>query len=454
MHEFKISDFFFPLGLARVYFLLLRSEHWSNNKIQRYQARKLVSLLRHCAADVPYYRELFGKIGLRKEDIDLNNAFRCLKEIPVLDKDTFRVNSDLFLARNAGRHHPKPVTTSGTTGTPLIVHWDRKSNIMEFCCMQRLWRWVGFRIGQCFLDIRSRTFSSNENYFKHHDDVSYIRNWKVNNLEFNSDLINENNIIQYYKVLLKHKPRLVRGHPQAIQHLLSMIRKNGLEGWTPVAVTTTSETLYDFQRNDIQKALGVTVLDYYGLYEHNVFIAQCRRGEYHIYPEYGICEILNDNGNPVLPGQEGWIVGTGLHNYAQPLIRYNTRDRAIAGSDEPSICGRTLPSVKSIIGRIDDCIYTRDGKRYSGMHFIFYGCKGIQKARLIQDDIDHVTVEMVITPEFDETEKMKIFDGLSNKVRHMITFDLKVVDNIVQEEPGKFKFVVSTLSDNWKKYAT
>ena len=57
-------------------------------------------------------------------------------------------------------------------------------------------------------------------------------------------------------------------------------------------MTTASEALHEFQRQRIEGAWEVPVLDNYGLKEHNVFIAQCRRGRYHIFPEYRICEIL------------------------------------------------------------------------------------------------------------------------------------------------------------------
>jgi phenylacetate-CoA ligase len=236
---------------------------------------------------------------------------------------------------------------------------------------------------------------------------------------------------------------LVRGHPQAIQQLVTLLAKQGLDAWQPKAVTTASETLYPFQRQEIERAWQVPILDSYGLKEHNVFIAQCARGGYHISPEYGICEILDADDEPVGPGEEGWIVATGLHNYAQPLLRYHTRDRAVQGSGNSCPCGRTLPTVDRIVGRIDDCIHSPDGRRYSGMHFAFFGRRGIQKARLTQRTLDTVTVELVTTSAFDESERAALLDALDRKVDHSIAFELSHVDRIEQKTPGKFKFVVS-----------
>jgi phenylacetate-CoA ligase len=383
---------------------------------------------------------------LDADSINSDNAMQCLKKLPVLNKDTLRETPYLFISRSARRFKPQPLQTSGTTGTPLTIYWDRGSNVMEFCSIQRLWRWAGFRIGQSFLDLRSRgIFSGRENNLVRAEGISYLRYWKVNGLEFSSDLIDERNVHQYYKVLERFKPRLVRGHPQSIQHLASLIQEKGLDGWSPIAVTTASEALYDFQRRRIEEAWQVPVLDSYGLREHNVFIAQCRRGGYHVFPEYGLCEVLDDQGNSVRPGQEGWIVATGLHNYAQVLLRYNTRDRAVAGDGYLCNCGRTLPIVKQIIGRIDDCIYTTEGKRYSGMSFAFFGRRGIKTARLVQNDPTRVTVQLVATNEFDELERIELLNALRRKVEDKISFALEVVDNITQQTPGKFKFVVSNV---------
>ena len=420
MIEFKFSDFFYPKDLLSAYILLRGSEHWSHRRFEEYQSQKLAKLLRYCAIQVPYYQETFSKINLSVDDIHPSNALELLHQLPILDKNTLRANPELFISRQAQRFQPKAVSTSGTTGTPLTVYWDHGSNVMEFASIQRLWRWAGFRIGQPFLDLRSRSIDDDERHLVIDGKIRYVRNWKVNGLEFSSDLIDESNIQKYYELLLRYKPNLLRGHPQAIDHLARLLQDNGLHDWRPKAVTTASEALYDFQRQQILKAWGIPVLDSYGLKEHNVFIAQCPNGGYHISPEYGVCEILDDDGNQVASGQEGWIVATGLHNFAQPLLRYNTLDRAVAAGDRVCSCGRTLPLVERIVGRIDDCIYTEDGRRYSGLSFAFFDRSGLRKARLIQENYQNVIVEMVITNDFSQAEKMSLIDTLEKKVEHKI----------------------------------
>jgi phenylacetate-CoA ligase len=442
MIEFKISDFFYVADLAKTYWLMRQSEHWTAEQFKKYQAERLARLLVHCYHHVPHYTGLFKEIGLTPEAVHQDNVFEWFQRLPLLDKDTLRATPRRFLADCAADYHPKEITTSGTTGTPLTVYWDRGSNVMEFCSMQRFWRWAGFRIGQPFLDLRSRLFTDQDRHLLRRGRTVYIRNWKANALEFSSDLIDEHNLPEYYQLLQHYRPRLVRGHPQAIQKLALLLQAQQMTGWKPAVVTPTSEALYDFQKSEIERAWQAPVLDHYGLKEHNAFFAQCLHGGYHIFPEYGITEIVHDDGSPVQAGQEGWIIATGLHNFAQPLLRYNTRDRGVAASATSCACGRTLPLIHSIIGRIDDCIYTRDGKRFSGMHFAFFGRKGIQKARLIQENFQSVDVELVVNDAFTDQERTLLLDTLTAKVDRQLSFNFVYRDDIIQETPGKFKFVV------------
>jgi phenylacetate-CoA ligase len=450
MVEFQIRDFFHPFSIARTYFLLRCSERWSPAQMAAYQSQRLAKLLRYCASEVPYYRRLFRETGLDAAAITAADAQAWLRKLPILDKDTLRQQGNDFLSSSARRFHPKAITTSGTTGTPLTVYWDKGSNVLEFCSMQRLWRWAGLRVGQPFLDLRSRVFDGTEKHLIRRGPVVFTRNWKANGLEFSSDYIDASNLPQYYEVLLQYRPVLVRGHPQAIQHLASLLRRHDMTGWRPKAVTTASEALYDFQRREIDQTWHVPILDSYGLKEHNVFIAQCGNGGYHVFPEYGICEILDDMGKPVGPGEEGWVVATGLHNYAQPLLRYHTRDRAVAGDGALCSCGRTLPTVQRIVGRIDDCLYTRDGKRFSGLAFAFFGRDSIKSARLCQEDWERVTVELVVTPQFTPGEQAALVKTLEHKTFGKLRYEVRLVDRIVQQTAGKFKFVVSRLQQEPK----
>ena len=60
---------------------------------------------------------------------------------------------------------------------------------------------------------------------------------------------------------------------------------------------------------------------------------------------------------------EGEVVCTGLQNTLQPLIRYLIGDTARWALERSCPCGRRLPILEGIDGRVEDSCYTRDGRR-------------------------------------------------------------------------------------------
>ena len=84
----------------------------------------------------------------------------------------------------------------------------------------------------------------------------------------------------------------------------------------PRLIVTTAETLLAFQRETIERAFSCPVTDQYGCTEMALFISQCEHGSYHVHPEYGIVEVLDERDRPVAPGEEGEVVCTGFVNRA------------------------------------------------------------------------------------------------------------------------------------------
>ena len=79
---------------------------------------------------------------------------------------------------------------------------------------------------------------------------------------------------------------------------------------------------------------------------------------------------------PQLGGPRGAIRYDRHPAALQNKLRQHKSLKPLAGDGKQCACGRTQPTIARVIGRIDDCIYTADGRRYSGMHFAFFGRRG------------------------------------------------------------------------------
>ena len=152
-------------------------------------------------------------------------------------------------------------------------------------------------------------------------------------------------------------------------------------------------------------------------------------------------EILVD-GRPAVPGETGEIVSTGFVNPVMPLIRWRTGDVATAG-DAGCPCGRTSPTVRAILGREDDVIVTPRGRRVGRLDPIFKAVSSIHEARIIQDRIDHVRVELVPIGMIPDSERAALRDELHRRLGAEMRITIVEVLGLGRTAGGKLRTVVN-----------
>ena len=116
-------------------------------------------------------------------------------------------------------------------------------------------------------------------------------------------------------------------------------------------------------REAVERALGLTALDIYGLSEvmGPGVSAECIEGRdgAHVNEDHFLVEVVHpESGEPLPDGEVGELVFTTLTKEALPLLRYRTGDLASL-TREPCVCGRTLARMSRIVGRTDDMLIIR-----------------------------------------------------------------------------------------------
>lgn len=120
-----------------------------------------------------------------------------------------------------------------------------------------------------------------------------------------------------------------------------------------------SERWGEKMRKRIANELGVQLFDIYGLteiYGPGIGVSCAAEQGMHMWDDFVYTEIVDPKtGEPVPDGQIGEIVITTLRKQGAPLIRYRTHDlsRIIPG-DCP--CGCKYPRIDTILGRTDDMV--------------------------------------------------------------------------------------------------
>jgi phenylacetate-CoA ligase len=120
-------------------------------------------------------------------------------------------------------------------------------------------------------------------------------------------------------------------------------------------------------RTEIERALGLRAVSFYGLSEMcgPGVAAECleARTGLHVHEDHFLVEVIDEHGREVESGAEGELVFTTLTKEALPLIRYRTGDlgRLI---EEPCVCGRSTVRIAGLRGRLDEMLIVRGVNLY------------------------------------------------------------------------------------------
>ncbi len=405
--------------------------------VHEYQLGRIRGLLLHAQVNVPYYRDLFKKIRFDAKSFE---DFSQLQDIPPLEKDTLRKNINAFKSEDSRNKPYFTQRTSGSTGTPLKIEVDEVTYKQVMAALVLHEEASGVRFGD-----RRATFAGRMIQPAEQMTPPFSRlNRAENQLLFSSYHLNDKTVSAYVHELEQFEPAEIIGYPSSIYNLAYLISAGNITvKFRPRAIITNSETLLDWQREKIEKVFNAPVRDYYGTAEYVMFARQCDQGLYHVNNSLGLIEVVNDK-NAQIVGLEGDILCTTLSNYYMPLIRYRVGDKAIK-SETSCSCGVHGPTLERIVGRIDDFITTRDGRRIGRLDHIFKGLTDIREAQLIQKSREKCVIKIVKAASTAAIDEEKLQGNFLERVGIDMGLDIEYVESIPKSKNGKFRAVISEL---------
>ena len=322
--------------------MLKKTDYYPLEYWKKWQFNELKKVLIHSYDKVPYYRDVFNSKKLNPYDMKYIEEFN---DYPFLDKDTLQNNIDRFIADGEDVNKLMRAYTSGTTGepTPLIRYWHDLNREKAF--HSYTYFILGINPYCKKVLIRGSADDENGKYFYKTDFGNTLRLSSLN--------LSDENLISYVKQIRLFKPKLIYATPSVLVILCQFMERNNIDYFESVKmIYPQSESLYDEQRNYIEKILKCRINTSYGQSEHVVSATQCQYSSYyHVLPQYSFTELMGDNGEQVTEDNEtGEIVGTSFTNMCCPLIRYRTKDYAIHINKKCG-CKRNFTLWQKIIGR-------------------------------------------------------------------------------------------------------
>ena len=412
---------------------LQRAQWMSREQLIKIQTKGLRETVSHAFHKVPYYQRRFdGTIA-----VDGISEANDISKLPITTKTDFRETPiQTRTAIDADISRCELRSTSGTTGVPTTVLEDERSAAYrEALNLRFLWNY-GFRP----LDRIARgQFLNAAAYSKRLAETrglwGYLRRKTVRQ-HFLPDFKDQ------YSFLSSNKPDALIAFSSYCRGLAKYCQSID-RSLNFRIVVTSGETLDSVTRKLIEDTFQAEVFDHYGIEEVSGSIAwECpSHSGYHINAESMILEFLR-NGQPVSAGEFGELCVTCFYKRATPIVRYCTGDIARRVDDECP-CGRGLPMLREIQGRVLDYILTTNGRQISP-HLvlnILTDVKGVQQLKVTQNR--DLSIEVRIKTDMSESES--IVQDVQQRCKGLFEetpLDVKLVDRIDTVGP-KFRMVES-----------
>jgi phenylacetate-CoA ligase len=418
-----------------------QTERLSRNDLLAYQDEKLQQIIKHAYTTVPYYRKIFDENKLEISDIKTQND---LAKLPTLTRQDIKENFKDLISASIKHGRLNFGHTSGTTGSPLEVGYDSSVIAATYAALDRQYQWAGCRLSRKKGD-RIGVIRGNVIVPLSQRKPPFWRYNKVHNqLLLSSFHLSKENLGTYLEEITRFQPVVFDGYPSTL-YVLAKYLKNYGKKYPAKAVISSSETLYDFQRETIEESFQCRVFDYYALAERVVFSTECERHEgHHLAMEYGISEILDEKNEPLSHGKTGKLVGTSLHNFGMPLIRYVTNDMTSLRERSCS-CGRELEVMDDVTTKAEDILTLKDGRLISPsvLTHPFKPLHSIEESQIIQMEPDLIEIRIVPRAEFSEQEANTLIAAMKARLGSDVRVELKLVEKIERTAQGKLRWVIS-----------
>jgi phenylacetate-CoA ligase len=419
--------------------LLRQSEDWSVTQRDAWQQDRLGALVRSARSGTRYYSESLPAA----ENIEAASSLReALDLIPVLDKSTLRTRPMDF--RNSSVAEVVVTSTSGSTGSPMKVGHCAQSIQRGFAFLSDQLRIAGIDPKAPSVRLSGRILCE----VGIPQSQPWLFNAAENQLFLSSYHLDDVHGPIIAARLCKLRPVLLDGYPSGVLETLRLLHRQGHKLDSLKAIITTAETLSPETREELSALSGVPIMDYYAASEGVPLIQQCPYGTYHVRWQSGIFEI--DDGTTIGFEGDGELICTSFIQDRTPLIRYRTGDlvKGLRLQTSRCECGLLTPTVESVQGRVEDLVYTPDGRAlgmftYRTLKFI----DGLGETQVIQNDYWNFEVNSTVSSAHssqvlaDEVKK-----SFERALGYPITLQFNRVEQLPRGANGKVRLVISKVA--------
>jgi phenylacetate-CoA ligase len=420
---------------------LERTQWLSPAALRELQFRRLKQHLEFAYREVPYYQRVLAEHDLHPARIA---SFADFARLPSLTRDDIRRHADDLQPRTR-IPGTQALSTGGSTGAPVTVMTDRAKASFGDAARLRAHRWFEVDVGAPEVVLWGSPLE-----LSRQDVIRNIRDWLVSSTFLSAFDLGEAALARYARTLEEKRPAKIFGYASAVYLLARYLRRTGWSGrgdW-PRVIFVTAEPLYPFQRSLIESVFGARVAVEYGARDAGLIANECPDGGLHVNAEGILVEIGGAADGAT--GAGGEVIVTNLDSWAMPIIRYRTGDIAEAG-EEACRCGRGLPLLGPVQGRVTDFLVAPDGRVMHALAAIYVmrEIAPVKEFQIIQEDLDRLHVRVVPEADYSRDTGAAIVEGFRGLFGPDISVAIDLVGAIECAPSGKFRYVISRVADEY-----
>ncbi|WPP51592.1 phenylacetate--CoA ligase family protein [Catalinimonas niigatensis] len=401
-------------------------EKLSHAEVDKLQEKKFLFSLNKAYNQSPFYASFYKENGV---NISRIKSVQDLQYLPVITRQEVVEHRERIFIGN--RFNKINASTSGTSGFTVRVYRDYQSIVEEGA-----YQWAhrikfGHYPGMKTVVLRANLSLKDKELYNPFTKTLYLSSYHLN----------MENAEWYYQRIKDFAPNAILAYPSSVESLANFFTVLNKRLAVPV-IFTSSETLYSYQREKIEKIFQSRIIDWYGNAERTIALKEEEDGLYDQVPLYSINEFEQDH-----------IITTSLINASFPLIRYKVDDTILLQEDHhvfPLSSGRRT---KEIQGRSDDVLSLPDGRRVGLICGAFDGVEHVLLSQIVQEDQYTFNVNMVVTPEYNNEDEALLKQQLEDYVGSHTPYTIRYIseDKIIKSGSGKFKLIVNNMKEETQR---
>ena len=402
-----------------------------------YTQKKCADIYNYHLTNNRFYRNFLGQSAVQNWD-----------EIPLLTKADLQQSLENRLSDTYQLKDVFVNKTSGSSGHPFRFAKDKYAHALTWANIIKLYKQHGIEMGQSF---EARFYGLPKDFLQQKKER--LKDKFANRYRFDVFDLSDEALAQFVNIFQKKSFVYINGYTSCIVRFAKYLKSQNivLKQVCPSLklCITTSEMLFDTDRQLLENQLGISVVNEYGASELDIIAFENTNGEWCLNNKTLFVEITDENGKSLPNGKEGNIVITSLYNKAHPFIRYKIGDRGII--DKASKAGK--PVLKKLSGRTHDFAKLPSGKMIPALTFYYVTKSAVEDSGsvkeivVVQQELNCFDIHYIADEALNNQQQQKILSAILRYLEPGLDIKFVRKDVIKRSQSGKLKQFESKLGE-------